>query len=161
MVVDGGLVLALPAALPTGLSSGVGSGVSLGGTLAWGASASWSSATEYSLTSSVRDDDFRMRGRVALQHAAGRGTFALRLGLGTTLVRESVTRDQGARAGLSGDALQSTAWALLPAADLQGCVVVRILGSFSLAVSGGPSIHLVDGSAHAGWVAALGVTWHD
>lgn len=161
LVVDGGFVASLPAGLPTGLSTGVGAGVATGGVLAFGARASWSSATEYSLTTTVRDDDFRLRAHATLQRDAGRGTFALRLGLGATLVRESVTRDQGERAGLEGDALQSIQWALLPAADLEAAVVLRVHGAFGVVVSGGPSLHLLAGAVQAGWIGGLGVVWQN
>ena len=107
----------------------------------------------------MRHDDLRLRLFAAAQHVAGRGTVALRLGLGGTTVHEVRTRDQGSRAGLTGDALESTTWSLLPAADLEAVVVVRVVAGWGLAVSGGPSIDLLDGAAHVGWVGSLGVAW--
>jgi hypothetical protein len=160
-VIDGGMAVGLPAALPTGLSTGLGVGLSRGDALAWGARLSWSTATEYTLAWTVRHDDVRLRVVGALQHRAGRGTLALRLGAGGTLVREDRTRDQGSRAGLEGAALESTSVALLPAADLEAAVTLRVAGAWGLAVSGGPSLELLDGALRAGWIAGVGVAWHD
>ena len=160
---DSQLVLALPAALPTGMSAGVGAGFSrratAGGTLAWGARASWSTATEYTLVDTVRNDDIRLRVCGLVQHNAGRGSFGLRVGAGATVVYEGRTRAQGNRAGLSGSALETTAWYLLPAADLEGVVVLRVWKSWGMSLNGGPSLHLIDGSVHAGWSSGLGVAW--
>jgi hypothetical protein len=161
LVVDGGLVVGMPAALPTGLSVGAGAGFTSGGALAWGARASWSAASADTISWNVRHDDLRLRLTGAIQHDAGRGTLALRLGVGGNWVHETRTREQGDRAGLTGDELQTTAWAFLPAADLEVAVVLRVVGDFSVMVSGGPSIDLLDGSPHAGWIGSLGVAWHD
>lgn len=160
------LVLGLPAALATGLSSGVGATyvrrsrwLGWGTRLAWGAVASWSTATEYSLTEEVRNDDIRMRVCGLLQHQAGRGSLGLRLGLGATTVYESRTREQGSRAGLSGSALQVTHWYLFPAGDLDAVVFLRVWNAWGMTLSGGPSLHLIDGSARVGWTSGLGVAW--
>lgn len=160
---DTQLVLASPAELATGMSTGVGADfsrrITAGGGLAWGARASWSTATEYTLIDAVRNDDIRLRLYGLVQHIAGRGSFGLRLGAGATAVYEGRTRAQGARAGLTGSSLETTAWSLLPAADLDVVVVLRVWKSWGMSVSGGPSIHLVDGSVRAGWSTGLGVSW--
>jgi hypothetical protein len=160
---DGQLVLALPAALQTGMSAGVGAAftrvATRGGLLAWGARASWSTATEYSLTDTVRNDDIRLRLCGQLQRAVGRGLFGLRVGVGGTLVYESLTRAQAARAGLAGSQRESTSWSMLPAADVEGIVVLRIWDSWGMSVSGGPTLHWLDGGTRAGWSSGLGVTW--
>jgi hypothetical protein len=160
---DSQLVLALPAALQTGMSAGVGAGFSrratVGGLFSWGARASWSTATEYTLIDTVRNDDIRLRLCGLIQHNAGRGSFGLRLGVGATAVYEGRTRAQGSRAGLTGSALETTAWSLLPAADLDVVVVLRVWRSWGMSLSGGPSVHLVDGSMHKGWSSGLGVSW--
>jgi hypothetical protein len=160
---DSGLVLASPAELSTGLSEGVGASfsrrITASGGLAWGARASWSTATEYTLVDTVRNDDIRMRLDGLVQHHAGRGSFGLRLGAGATAVYEGRTRAQGTRAGLTGSALATTAWYLLPAADLDVVVVLRVWRSWGMSLSGGPSVHLVDGSLHTGWSSGLGVSW--
>jgi hypothetical protein len=162
-MVDGQLVLALPAALATGLSAGVGAGYlrSLNdtGAVAWGARASWSTATEYSLVDAVRNDDIRMRICGLVQHVAGRGSFGLRLGLGATAVYESRTRAQGSRLGLSGGDLETSSWYLFPAADLDGIVFLRVWNAWGMSLSGGPTVHMIDGSARAGWSTGLGVSW--
>jgi hypothetical protein len=159
VTVEGGLVVGLPAALPTGLSTGAGAAIVVGGTLALGAGASWSTVTEYARTETVAQDDLRLRVLGAWQHASGRGTIALRLGLGATAVHETRTRDQGSRAGLTGDALETTAWALLPAADLELALVVRVVGAWGVAVRGGPSVDVLDGALRAGWTGGLDVAW--
>ncbi len=160
---DGHLVLALPTALSTGLSSGVGAGFlhtwARHGALAWGARASWSTATEYSLVDSVRNDDIRLRLCGVLQHGAGRGSFGLRLGLGATVVYEARTRAQGSRAGLSGSELTQTSWYVFPAADLDALVLLRVWNAWGVSVSGGPTLHLIDGAARLGWASGLGVVW--
>ena len=148
-----------PAALPTGLTTGVGAGLTRGGLFAWGARASWSTATEYATSWAVTHDDVRLRLTGALQRTQGRGTFALRLDLGPTLVHETRLRDQGARAGLSGSDLETTAWSILPAADLELAVTLGIAGDWAMVVSGGPSLELQGGALHAGWLGTLGVAW--
>ena len=159
LAVDAGLVLALPATWQTGLSSGIGAGVTRGRRFAWGVRGSWSTATESSLVWTVSHDDFRLRGVAALQQPAGRGVFALRLGLGPTFVYEHRTRNQGARAGLSGNELETSALAVFPAVDLEGVVTLHILGRWSLVLSGGPTALVADGALHGGWTAQLGVGW--
>jgi len=161
--VDGGLVLALPAALQTGMSAGVGLGyfraATAGGWLAWGARASWSTATEYTLIDTVRNDDIRLRLCLGVQHLAGRGSFGLRVGVGATAVYENVTASQGSRAGLTGSALETSKWDLLPAADVEGVVFLRVWHAWGMSLSGGPTLHLLDGSARYGWTSQLGVLW--
>jgi hypothetical protein len=161
--VDAELILALPASLGTGLSSGVGAGylrrIGDSGRFALGARASWSTATEYSLTESVRDDEIRMRLCALAQHVAGRGSFGLRLGVGATAMYEGRTRAQGSRLGLSGSDLETTNWYLFPGADLDVVVFLRIWNAWGMTLSGGSTLHLVDGSARVGWSSAVGIAW--
>lgn len=159
LAVDGGLALGFPAALPTGLAKGVGAGVTTGHTLAWGARAAWVTATEASLPWTVTHSDLRLRVTGTLQKAAGRGTIGLRLGLGGTLVHESRVRNQGMRAGLSGSDLETSSFAMLPAADLDAVIALHVAGPWLLVTSGGPSVDVLDGKLHAGWSAQLGVAW--
>jgi hypothetical protein len=159
VAVDGGLVVGFPAALPTGLATGVGAGVTMGRTLALGARAAWVTATESSLPWTVTHSDLRLRTTAALQAAPGRATIGLRLGLGGTLVHETRVRNQGMRAGLSGSELETSSFAMLPAADLDAVVALHIAGPWLLVTSGGPSIDLVDGKLRGGWSAELGVAW--
>jgi hypothetical protein len=160
---DAGLVLALPAALQTGTSAGVGAGylraLTAGGRLLVGARAAWSTATEYTLTEAVRNDDVRLRLNLAFRQTVGRGAFGLRLGAGATAVYESRTRAQGSRAGLEGSALSSSTWYLLPAAELEGVVFLRVWHAWGMSVSGGPTVHLIDGSPRYGWSSGLAVLW--
>ena len=161
--IDGQLVLALPAALVTGMSTGVGAAfthvATRGGLLAWGAHASWSTATEYSLTDTVRNDDIRLRLCGQLQRAVGRGLFGLRVGLGGTLVYEDQTLVQGKRAGLPDSQREISSWSMLPAADIEGIVVLRVWSSWGMSVSGGPTLHGLHNGVRAGWTSGLGVTW--
>jgi hypothetical protein len=159
VAVDGGLVVGFPAALPTGLSTGAGAGVTVGQTLAWGARASWVTATESSLPWTVTHSDLRLRVTGGVQAAPGRGTIGLRLGLGGTLVHETRVRNQGMRAGLTGNELETSAFALLPAADLDAVVALHIAGPWLVMTSGGPSLDLHDGKLHTGWSAELGIAW--
>jgi hypothetical protein len=159
LAVDAGLVLALPARLPTGLSSGLGAGVTRGRRFAWGVRGSWSSATESSLVWTVSHHDFRLRAVAALQQPAGRGVFGLRLGLGPTFVYEHRTRNQGARAGLTGADLETSALAAFPGGELEGVVSLHILGRWLLVLSGGPTALVADGGLHFGWTAQIGAGW--
>jgi hypothetical protein len=159
LAVDAGLLLALPATWQTGLSSGIGAGVTRGRRFAWGARGSWSSAAESSLVWTVSHDDFRLRAVGAVQQPAGRGVFALRLGLGPTFIYEHRTRNQGARAGLTGTDLENWALAVFPAADVEAVVTVHVAGRWSLTMSGGPTAIISDGALHGGWTAQLGAGW--
>lgn len=159
LVVDSGLVVGLPAALPAGQATGVGAGFSYGRGLAWGARIEGLTTTESSMVWTVTDRELRLRGTGALTTAAGRATIGLRLGLGGNLVSESRTRNQGKRAGLTGAALESSALAMLPAADLALAVELHIAGHWLLELAGGPTVDLVSGGLHAGWSTELGVAW--
>src|SRR5262249_11307194 len=132
LTLDGGVVLATPAALETGLSTGVGAGVTFGRVLAWGLRGEWSSATESSLAWTVTQADIKLRATVALQRTAGRGRFALRLGLGPTLVHETRLRNQGSRAGLTGQDLRTSSLSTLAAGDLAGVVALHVAGRWLL-----------------------------
>jgi hypothetical protein len=158
LTVDAGLALALPVALGTGLSTGVGAGVTIGsGHLAWGVRASWSTATESSLDWTVSHDDIKLRVIGALQQRAGRGLFALRLGLGPTIVHETRLRNQAARAMLTG--LDSSSFSAASAADLEGVVALHVAGPWLMTLSGGPSLSDVGGGARWGWTSLLGAGW--
>lgn len=159
-VIDGGLVLGFPAALPTGLSKGIGGGVTFGACpLRWGARAAWVTATESTLAWEVTHSDLRLRVTGSAQHDAGRGSLGLRLGAGGTLVHESRLRAQGMRAGLTGSELETSTFAMVPAADLEAMVSLHVIGPWLLVMSGGPSVALVDGAPHTSWTAELGVAW--
>jgi hypothetical protein len=158
VTLDAGLALALPVALGTGLSTGVGAGATIGaGHLAWGLRASWSTATVSSIDWTVSHDDIKLRAVGAVQQRAGRGRFALRLGVGPTIVHEARVRNQAMRANLTG--LDTSTFAAAPAADLEAVVALHIAGPWLLTLSGGPSLSVVDGSARWGWTSLLGAGW--
>jgi hypothetical protein len=159
LTLDGGLVLAAPAALGTGLSTGVGGGATFGRAFALGLRGEWSTATESSLAWTVTHGDFKLRVTAAIQRSAGRGRFALRLGLGPTLVHETRLRNQGMRAGLTGRDLQTSSFSTLPGGNLDGVVVVHIAGPWLLTMSGGPAVTILDGRMRAGWTAQIGTGW--
>lgn len=160
LALDGGLVMGPSLTLGTGLATGLGSGVTYGSRFAVGARASWATATESSLAWAVTHDDYRLRAIAAVKGVAGRGAFALRLGLGATFVHESRTRVPGMREGLPAAELSSSAFALLPAADLDLVVSVHVAGPWLLALAAGPSALVTsDGAVHTGWTAQLGIGW--
>jgi hypothetical protein len=159
LAIHGGLVVGFPATLPTGMSTGVGLGITSGKTLTWGARAAWVTATESSLPWTVTHSDLRLRVTGGVQATPGRGILGLRLGLGGTLVHETRVRNQGMRAGLMGSDLESSAFEMLPAADLDAVVALHIAGPWLLVTSGGPSVDYIDGKLHGGWTAELGVAW--
>jgi hypothetical protein len=161
LLVDGGLVLVMPAGLPTGMSSGVGAGVSHDCTcwFSYGARLSASTVTESSEAWTVYDWDFRLRVTAGLHHRFGRGEIGFRVGAGTTLVREDRTRNEGMRAGLTGSALESVEWAALPAGEVEGVVALHLFGPWLMIASGGPAADVLDSTVHGGWVAQLSVGW--
>ncbi len=155
---DGGLALGMPTALPTGLARGIGLGFTRGFRFTWGVRGSWMAAEEASPVWLVSHDDFRVRATGSVRHAVGRGTFALRLGLGGTLVREHRVRHQGMRAGLEGDELESRALELLPTATVEGVFAMHVRGRWSLVMAGGPVISY-DDRARGSFAAEIGVAW--
>lgn len=158
-----GLVTALPTALGPGLSTGVGVEAIHGGTLSWGARASWSQATEYTELWAVTHQEIRVRAVGVLQAPVGRATVGLHLGLGPTVLYESRVRAQSARLGNSGLALNQRAWAVAPGVDLQVAVALPIfvpfdaVGPVGAALSLGPTLHVFQGETVLGWVAHLSV----
>lgn len=157
--VDGGLLLAMPTALGPGLSMGFGLGVTRGRTLAWEARASWSTASESSIPWTVTQSDLRLRVGGALQHTLGRARAGLRVGIGPTIIHEARTRNQGAGAGLTGSALETSAFATVPAADIEAFLALHIFGPWLFTVSGGPSAAIESSSWRVGWLSLIGVGW--
>lgn len=158
--IDGGLVVGFPTALPTGLSKGIGGGyTATASPFRWGVRAAWLTATESTLDWKVTHSDLRLRATGSIQHDAGRGSIGLRLGVGGTLVHESRERNQGMRAGLMGSDLETSTFAMVPAADLEAVIALHVGGSWLLVVNGGPSAALVEGDLHGSWIAGLGVGW--
>src|SRR5262249_32582519 len=109
LAVDAGLLLGRPMTLDSGMATGAGAGVTYGRRFAFGARVSWSTAPESSLAWTVTHDQYRLRAIAVVQQPVGRGALALRLGVGPTFVYEDRTRNQGARAGLTGSDLENTA----------------------------------------------------
>jgi hypothetical protein len=151
LTMDGGLVLDLPTALGPGLSNGLGIGVTRGHRLAWGARASWSTATESSIPWTVTQSDLRLRVVGVIQHTLGRARVGLRLGVGPTIVHETRLRN--------GSALETSAFSTLPAGEIEVVVGVHVFGPWLFDVSGGPSAVVDGGSLHGGWVSLIGVGW--
>jgi hypothetical protein len=156
---DAGLTLAHPAALPAGLATGVALGAMTPGVLGAGLRASYASTTEYALSWATTHSEVRLRACGQLSANAGRGTLALRLGAGTTIVRESRDRAQAGRLGSSGQALSTSAWGVLPAAELEAGVQVRVVSDFGVAIFVGPTAHLLDGAVRAGFGGHVGIAW--
>jgi hypothetical protein len=160
-LVDAGLLAALPAALPSGISTGIGAGLmhECGCRFGYGVRASWSTETASSVTWTVTHWDTRLRAVGEIRYEAGRGTLALRLGAGTTIVHEHRVRNQGMRAGLTGSELEDSATDALPAGELEAVVGLRITGPWLAMISAGPSLEVLDGGLRGGWVAQIGVGW--
>ena len=164
-----GLLTALPAALGAGVVGGPGlsSGVAVDavhdGTWVWGARASWSSATEFTELWEVTHQEIRVRAVGGVQTQLGRARVGLHLGLGPTVLYESRLRAQAARLGDTGLALNESAWAVLPGADLQLALGLPIfvpfdaVGPVGVTASVGPTAHVFQGHAVIGWVLQLGV----
>jgi hypothetical protein len=151
LTVDAGLVLDLPTALGPSLSNGFGIGVTRGRLLAWGARASWSTATESSIPWTVTQSDLRLRVVGVIQHTLGRARLGFRLGVGPTIVHESRLRN--------GSALETSTFSTLPAGEVEVLVAVHVFGPWLFDLSGGPSAAVDGGSLHGGWVSLIGVGW--
>ena len=149
----------LPAALGTGLSTGLSMRWLQPGLWTWGGEVSGATATEYGASWQVAHLDLRARGLVGAQVAQGRSRLAALLGLGVTAVRENRLRQQGERLGLTGEALEQTAWGALASADLMVVVTVPVVGPWAAVVAAGPALHLGQNGVAAGWTAQLGVGW--
>jgi hypothetical protein len=158
LAIDADLLVGMPAALPTGIASGVAAGITrgCGCHFAYGVRASYSTITESSLAWEVSQSDYRLRAIGAVRASAGRGTFALRLGIGTTFVHEVRIRSESMRANAT---METRALSALPAADLEAVVALHVTGPWLAVVSAGPSLDLHDGGAHGSWIAELGVAW--
>ena len=92
-------------------------------------------------------------------HCAGRGELGVRASVGPTVVFERRDRNQGARAGLEGDALATSAVAVVPAVDLEVVIGVAVMDAWGLRIAAGPSLARVSGAAEVSWLATLGVSW--
>lgn len=157
--IDAGLLTGLPAALGTGQTGGIGAGWIGTRTLDWGVRASWSRASEDSLLWHVTHSETRLRAVGVWQRQLGRGSIGLRLGAGATVVHETRDRHQAARLAQSVAGLSTSAWTVLPGADLELAVSLRISGDWGLMLSAGPSAHWASGALERGWVASMGVAW--
>ncbi|HZL16691.1 MAG TPA: hypothetical protein VFG23_02975 [Polyangia bacterium] len=157
--IDANLLLAKPTALGPGLSTGFGIGVTRGRTLAWEARASWSTATESSISWTVTQSDLRLRVGAAVQSTLGRARAGLRVGIGPTIIHETRTRNQGAAANLTGSALGSSSFATLPAGDVEAFVALHVFGPWLFTVSGGPGASIESGNLRGGWISMMGVGW--
>jgi hypothetical protein len=158
LLLDGGLLVAMPSALPSGMMTGLAAGITreCGCYLSYGARVSWSTVTESSSDWIVNQQDFRLRATGAVRHAFGRGTLALRLGVGTNIVYEDRTKQQSSR--LMGD-FEQRAVAALPAADLEAVISLHVAGPWLVIASGGPSVDVLSGNLRGGWTSQLGVAW--
>lgn len=151
LLVDADLFTSPATMLGPSLSTGVAAGVSRGRRFAWQARASWSSATESSIAWTATHGEVRLRGGGLIQHRLGRAQVALRLGIGPTFIHETRDRNQSS--------LQTSALSAVPAADLEAVVAVHVWNRWLLVMSGGPAASWSGGTAHAGWVAQMGVGW--
>ncbi len=155
---DGNLLLGMPAALPAGMTTGFSLGLTrnCGCHFSYGVRASWSTETESSLVWTVSQSDYRLRAVGAVRHDAGRGTIALRLGIGTTIVHEDRIDTSSMRLSHQ---IETRAVEALPAADLQAVVGLHITGPWLATIAAGPSVDVLDGALKGGFVAEMGVAW--
>lgn len=160
LLLDGGLLVAMPSALPAGMTTGVGAGITRECSCWWsyGARASWSQLTSSDMSWTVTHQEYRLRGDAAIRHAFGRGTLALRLDVGTTIVHEHRIRNQSSRLPPMGS-FESKAVAALPAAELEAVIALHVTGPWLMVVSGGPAADIYNGGLRGGWTAQLGVGW--
>jgi hypothetical protein len=157
--IDADLFLARPTALGPGLSTGFGIGVTRGHAFAWAIRASWSTATESSISWTATQSDLRLRAGFAAQRTLGRARVGIRAEIGPTLIHETRTRNQGIAANLTGNALGSSLFTTLPAADLEAFVALHVIGPWLFTVSGGPSASVESGNLRAGWTSMVGIGW--
>ena len=157
---DLGIVAAKPTSLPTGLSTGLGAGFTrrCGCLFSYGARLAWSRVSEDSQSWIVTQDDFRLRVTGAIRHEAGRGSIALRLGAGPTIVHEVRDLQQGMRDPNSDTPQQQRALRAVPAGELELVVSLKIAGTWLVDASAGPTLAIDDG-VHGGWITQMGVAW--
>jgi hypothetical protein len=160
LLLDGGLLVAMPSVLPAGMTTGVGAGITRECSCWWsyGARAAWSQLTSSDMVWTVAHQEYRLRADAAVRHSFGRGTLALRLDLGTTIIHEDRIRNQSTHLPPAG-ALESKAIAAVPAGELEAVVSLHIAGPWLFVVSGGPAADIYNGGLRGGWIAQLGVGW--
>ena len=130
------------------------------GPLVYGVRASVSDALEYSPSWRIDHTETRLRGLVGVRAAAGRGTWVLRLGLGLTVVHEARERHDASSLALT-EAPEESAWAAVPAIDLEGGLVLAVFGDWGLALFAGPTLHFgeVSDGARWGWTGSGAIVW--
>ncbi|MFT3693037.1 MAG: hypothetical protein QM831_07840 [Kofleriaceae bacterium] len=161
ITLDAAYVIAKPAALQTGMSTGLGATIThtCGCNLSYGAELSWGRVSEPGATWIVTQDDYRLRVVGAVRHDIGRGSIALQLGVGPVLIHENRDRQQGMRAGLSGDELHTSGTTIAPSAALEAIVTMKVQGPWALHAGAGPAADIFDGDLHAGWQVEVGLAW--
>jgi len=162
LTLEAGVVTALPAILEVGQTLGGMAALSVGyGPFIYGVRASVSQAEEFSSTWRITHTEMRLRALGGVRAAAGRGTWILRLGLGLSVVHEGRERHDAANVSLPGAAADQSAWAAVPAIDLEGGLVLNVYSDWGLSLFAGPTLHfgsITDG-AHWGWTGSGAVVW--
>ncbi len=156
---DAGLFLSLPVAMAAGLSKGLAAGATWGRAFAVGGRTSWSTATEYTHSHEVTQSDLRLRATGTAELAIGTGFLGFRLSPGATLIHETRKRVQGERLGLTGDALERSAWKWVPGAELEAVTRIKLVGNWGMSLGIGPSFHWALGEPAWGGVGNLGIAW--
>lgn len=162
------LALGLAGGQPAMLDNALGQGLTLGATpwvwlqrggarLVLGGEFVWLHATEHSPSWQVTHDDLRLRVVIDGELHRGRGMWLLRFGAGATTVLESRLRHQSER--LVNGGISERGVALLPAADVQVGVAVRVIGNLGLRLRVGPSVHVRTDGLGLGVVGALEAAW--
>ena len=152
----------LLAAMPTALQTGMATGVVIGAESAFGprlgVAVGWAQAAEYTASWHVGHDELRIRATGSARFGAGRALMLVRVAVGATAVHELRVHNQAGRLGVSVPADQR-AWAIVPAAELDLGVFVRLIGQWGLTVAGGPALRWVDAAGAAGWQTTIGAGW--
>lgn len=125
--------------------------------LAVGGEALWLRATEHSASWEVTQDDLRVRLVLDGMVARGRGAWLLRIGVGATAVVESRLRHQSER--LLEGGIHDSGVALLPGAEAQFGVALRIVGHVGVRLRVGPALHLANGAPQLGVLGTLEGAW--
>jgi len=166
LTLEAGVITALPAILEVGQTLGGQAALTVGyGAFLYGVNASVSEAKEYSQSWRVTHTELRVRALGGVRAAAGRGTWILRLGLGLSLVHEGRVRHDVAEVDAGNVVREESAWAAVPAVDLEGGLVLHLAGAWGIALFLGPTLHFGgatnsgDGGVRWGYSGSASLVW--
>ena len=157
LLLEASVLTAQPAFLQTGQTVGAGAGIHSTGWLSWGVVTSLSQSEEGSLSHAVAHLEWRTRLAATALLQRGRGAWLLQAALGGTLINETRLRHQSLR--LTGKEDATSAWRLLPSAEVMAGVRLRAFEGWGVSVAVGPTWHLLSGDSKVttGFAASVGV----